>query len=41
LKSGTNKGQQCGSSIKQNGLCSRHLSLLQKQEEEKEKNKEQ
>ena len=37
LKSGTNKGQQCGSSIKQNGLCSRHLSLLQKQEEEQEK----
>ena len=34
LKSGTNKGQQCGSSIKQNGLCSRHLSLLQKQEKE-------
>ena len=37
LKSGTNKGQQCASSIKQNGLCSRHLSLLQKQEEEQEK----
>ena len=40
LKSGTNKGQQCASSIKQNGLCSRHLSLLQKQEEEQEKEKE-
>ena len=30
LKSGTKKGQQCASSIKQDGLCSRHLSLLQK-----------
>ena len=40
LKSGTNKGQQCASSIKQNGLCSRHLSLLQKQEKEQEKEKE-
>jgi FKBP-type peptidyl-prolyl cis-trans isomerase len=34
LKSGLKKGQQCASSIKQNGLCSRHLSLLQKQEQE-------
>jgi hypothetical protein len=42
LKSGTKKGQQCASSIKQDGLCSRHLSLLQKQKQEKEQeNKEQ
>ena len=34
LKSGVKKGEQCASSIKQNGLCSRHLSLLQKQEQE-------
>ena len=37
LKTGSKKGQQCGSSIKQNGLCTRHLSLLQKQKQEKEK----
>jgi len=40
LKSGTKKGQQCASSIKQDGLCSRHLCLLQKQEEENKKEKE-
>jgi hypothetical protein len=40
LKSGKKKGQQCASSIKQDGLCSRHLSLLQKQEEENKKEKE-
>jgi len=39
LKTGSKKGQQCGSSIKQNGLCTRHLSLLQKQKQEKEKEK--
>jgi|LauGreDrversion4_2_1035121.scaffolds.fasta_scaffold05097_7 hypothetical protein len=33
LKSGIKKGQQCGSNIKQNGLCARHFSLLQKQEQ--------
>ena len=40
LKSGTKKGQQCASSIKQDGLCSRHLSLLQKQEQKQEQEQE-